>query len=219
MTTACEAVTGKLLDAKSLGYEDGAAIIVWDGCCELSAELLDGAVGIILPEFLDHDKKCFAAHLAEFCHLPAICLSCSPPLMGCSSHYDIAILAPMQGKLFVNPDIETVISYLYSRPHGIKKKLSVLSIDTAIPEGCDGIVIGKEIEYFNNEESTYEYLCEIADKNTGVKLVAQIPLSENTEIFLARGGVGALFPALHRSKNVRKSHRMYFSYSIRILSS
>ncbi len=195
VTTVSEAVTGRLLAAKSLSSKkaDGAAILIWDGCCELSADLLDGAVGMILPDFLDSDKKRFAAHLAEFCHLPAISLSCPLPLKDSSSRYDIAILAPIQGKLFVNPDIETVSSYLYSHPHGIKKRISVLSTDSDAPEGYDGLVLGKELERFNDEESAYEYFCEIADKNTGVKLVSEIPLGENCDIFSAR--ISALYRA------------------------
>lgn len=195
LTTARDAVTGRLLTVKSLCLKkiDGATILIWDGSCELSAEMLDGAVGIVLPELLDSDKKRFAAHIAEFCHLPAICLSCAPPLEDIPSHRDIAILAPQQGKLFVDPDIETVRSYLYSHPHGIKKKLSVLSTDTDAPLGCDGIVIGKALEHLGDEESIYEYLCEIADKNTGVKLVAEIPLGENADIFSSR--LSALYRA------------------------
>ena len=194
-TTARDTVTGKLLTAKSLYSKkaDGAAILIWDGECELSTELLDGAVGIVLPECLGSDKKRFAAHLAEFCHLPAICLSCPPPIEDAPSHHKIAILAPMQGKLFVDPDIETVSSYLCSHPHCINKRLSVLSTDAPAPEGCDGIVIGKALERHNDEESAYECLCEIADKNTGVKLLTEIPLGENTDIFSSR--VSALYRA------------------------
>lgn len=195
LTTARDAVTGKLLTAKSLYSKksDGAAILIWDGNCELSIDLLDSSVGIVLPEFLDPDKKRFAAHLAEFCHLPAICLSSTPLFGENASHYDIAILAPIQGKLFVNPDIETVSSYLCSQPHGASKRLSVLTTDSNTWDPCDGVVIGKNLERFNDEESAYEYLCEIADKNTGVKLVTEIPFGESYDVFSAR--VSALYRA------------------------
>ena len=101
VNTVSDAVTGRLLAAKGLNSKkaDGATILIWDGCCELSTEMLDGAVGIVLPEILDSEKKRLAAHLAEFCHLPAICLSCPLPLADNPSHYDIAILAPIQEKL------------------------------------------------------------------------------------------------------------------------
>lgn len=195
VSTARDAVTGKLLDSKSLSSKkaDAAAIIIWDGNSNLCAELLDGAVGIVLPEFLTPEQRHFAAQLAEFCHLPAIYLSC--PLLPASapSHCDVAILSPVEGKLFVNPDVETVRSFLCSLPHGIKKKLSVLSTAEPAPEGCDGLVIGKELERFTDEESAYEYLCEIADKHTGIKLVASIPFGENTEVFSSR--VKALYRA------------------------
>jgi len=65
VSTARDAVTGKLLDSKSLSSKkaDAAAIIIWDGNCDLCAELLDGAVGIVLLEFLTPEHRHFAALL------------------------------------------------------------------------------------------------------------------------------------------------------------
>ncbi|MBE6707508.1 MAG: hypothetical protein E7577_07720 [Ruminococcaceae bacterium] len=194
MTSALNTVAGHLLNARTLAshYADGAAILIWDGSYELDEELLSGAVGMILPSFLDPDKRRLASSLAEFCHLPTLCISPSFSGADFCEHSSIAILAPSEGKLFVNPDIEAITSYLYYRPYIIRKKLSVLSMQAPSPEGCDGIVI-QENERLVDEETAYEYFCEIADQNTGVKLVAKIPFSESKDLFKAR--IRALYRA------------------------
>ena len=194
MTSALDSVTGRLLNVRFLSshYANGAAILIWDGSCELNAEILGSAVGMVLPDFLDSEKTRVALSLAELCHLPTLRISAS--LLGVDScaPTDIAILAPAEGKLFVNPDVEAISGYLYSHPRAARKKPSILSTQVPSPEGCDGLVI-QESEHIADEESAYEYFCEIADKNTGVKLVTEISLGESKEIFEAQ--VRALYRA------------------------
>ena len=194
MTTACEAVTGKLLAAKGLLVppSDGATILVWYGDCELSAELLSGAVGLVFPDCIDESQSRSVSHLAELCRIPTLRVGDPVSFARSAPLCEVAILVPTQGKLFVNPDVETVRAYLCTHPRSIKKRISVLSTARSI-EGADGVFAEISPSLFETEDSAYDYFCELADENTGAKIAVSIPFESNSERFSAT--VAALYRA------------------------
>ncbi|MBE6577496.1 MAG: hypothetical protein E7653_05100 [Ruminococcaceae bacterium] len=165
-----EAVTGRLCQSGKPVSRDTAQILLWNGKDELSEAMLSSAVGVVFPNDLGESAIEKASRLAEFCRLPALGVNFSPALANDS----IAILDSAHSKLYVNPDLETINCYFGAHTRQAKRNTNTLletsgTVRVADTTHC-GLVAGRTHEL--DEQKYYEYLCELADTNTGAELVA-----------------------------------------------
>ena len=177
--TVPDAVTGRMCQADKVTHEpsDSARILIWNGECDLMDAALSTAVGVVFPNGLSDSKLKSALRVAEFCRLPALRVNCTHERLSQDSQKKIAILDTAGGKLFVNPDLETINSYL-GRKKAKKARnvcfLSEYSVN-APSKYCDtqldGTVIRIECSQRECEEQLYEMLCDVADTHTGMQIV------------------------------------------------
>ena len=185
---ATETVTGRLWNA---GRGDGALtecakIVFWNGESELTDTLLRTAVGVVFPSTLEDEKASYAARLAEFCRLPALCID-KGAIEGDGVYERIAILDARHGKLYVNPDLEVINAYFDTATRKKPRNIcGVLEGDALGVEGADALFVGSSFPHTATESEAYEFFCDIADKNTGVSLVACADLSYGIDSFISR---------------------------------
>lgn len=174
LVRAHERVAGRLCFAKN-GYAptetEGTKIVFWDGECDLSEAFLRFAVGMVLPDCAEHSAKEKASRLG----IPVLTVGNTADISDGSGKHLIAVLDTAVAKLYIDPDIETVRTLLCEkmrRENAEIPKLAVCSNELmCVPHGFDGLV-GKTLN--GSEESAYEYLCELADRNTGSRIVAAL---------------------------------------------
>lgn len=185
---AADTVTGRLLCADGTygGRERGAKILIWDGRTEIGDTVIENAVGIVLPDGADGYD---AQRLARLYRVPTLALPCSFSELGEHVSDKIGILDSSRGKLYVNPDLETICALFGERRkrHGTGiSRLAVCDGICAVPEGFEGLVVGYGLPDGTGEEAAYEYFCDIADKNTGAKIVASVPMGDGGAAFVSR---------------------------------
>ncbi|MBQ9112036.1 MAG: hypothetical protein IJY08_00470 [Clostridia bacterium] len=183
--SSADAVTGRLW---RIGKGDGvssdmAKILLWDGSAELSDALLRTAVGVVFPMGISDDELKRASRLAEFRRLPAIRINCGLDGILGDACEKIAILDSERKKLYINPDLETINSFFGVKARKPPKNISVLSeySDAPLPDGFDGLIVGKALPTLAGEDEAYEYFCDIADKNMGLSIVATADLGSDDE--------------------------------------
>ncbi len=177
-----EAVTGKLCSSAKTGSSDTARILLWNGKDELSEALLSSAVGVVFPNDISENAKNTASRLAHFCRLPALGVTFPAEL----SSDSIAILDSSHAKLFVNPDLETINNYFGAHTRDKKPSIRYMLETSTAASVADTPYSGlvARAHHSLNEQKYYEYLCELADTNTGAELVACADASD-TERFVA----------------------------------
>ena len=174
ITSASATVTGRLCHAQRLDLvTDSARILLWDGIFELSERLLRSSVGVICMPDIDSEGLIALKRIADICHVPAIELECS--LCNSDMTNKIAIIDVAMQRVYVDPDIETINRYFGSKHQNKSKDISVLVNDDKSTSECDGIVINECDIAGKHEETIYELLCDMADKNTGARIVVKVP--------------------------------------------
>lgn len=164
-----ERVTGRLRRVGETGAQrsDTAKILLWDGASDITEMLNETAVGIVIVSSDGRDVK-----LPEdmLCKLPVFRLSEQQNETELLLEDKIAILDCQRQKLCVDPDIDVIKSYFERIAALPESKTAWLCTDShTVVDGCDGIVVRVD----GDEESVYDFLCDIADRNTGVRIVAQ----------------------------------------------
>ncbi len=206
---ASDAVTGRMCHAGRAAYEtsDSARILIWDGECELTDAALRTAVGVVFPKGLPDSKLKSALRVAEFCRLPALRVNCTPECLSQDAQKKIAILDTAGGKLFVNPDLETINSYLSRKKSKKARNVCFLSeydgnARSVYTDGqLDGVVVRTECTRRDCEEELYEKLCDVADTHTGMQIVGWASFSGRESFSCAvravyRAGVWGRFSLL-----------------------
>lgn len=194
-------VTGRILraDGACEVLENGAKIVVWDGQSEIGETVMKSTVGIVLPEGADITA---AQRLACLYRVPTLSLPLSFSEIGERVADKIAILDAEREKLYVNPDLETICSMFGDRHKEVEVSISRLAVSETTPEGFDGVVVTDNLGAEAGEEEIYEYFCDIADRNTGAKIVASVPMHDGEAAFLShvravyRAGVWGRFSIL-----------------------
>ena len=159
-------VTGRLWRADSVDTDtsDMAKILVWDGISSLRTTLDSTTVGIVALTDTQSIPKCL------FDGLPILCLSDCDKNTEILPTGKIAILDCQRGRLCINPDIDVIRSYFEEVSLGANNKTPWICTDSETSvAGCDGI----RIKVFGSEDEVYELLCDVADKNTGARIIAQ----------------------------------------------
>ena len=182
--SSADVVTGRLW---TMGRDEGetsdvAKILLWTNETDMSDRLLRSAVGIVFPDGISEEELRRASRSAEFRHLPAIRLNCPSDSILTALNERIAILDSGHKRLYVDPDLETINSFFGARAKKVPRELSILSevCHFPLPDGCDGLVVGQQLSADTSEDEAYEYFCEIADKNTGMSIVAVAEFSHNS---------------------------------------
>lgn len=192
--SSCDVVTGRLWAMGKDGRDtsDVAKILVWTTEGDMSDPLLRSAVGIVFPMEVSDEELKRASRSAEFRKLPAIRLSCSCNSILADLNQPIAILDSGHQRLYVDPDLETINCFFGTRCRRSQREISILSeySPSHSADGCDGLVVSGGISKDMGEDEMYEYLCDIADKNTGMSIVATADLrdgaAEQTDRFVSR---------------------------------
>lgn len=202
-----DTVTGRLsfADCVHEGRQIGAKILIWDGQSEIGESIMENAVGIVIPEGVDVHA---AQKLASLYRIPTLTLPNTFSELGERVSNKIAILDPTKEKLYVNPDLETVCSLLGEKRKetGISR-LAVCDGVCTVPEGFDGLVVKLARSFEMTEEEMYDDLCDIADRNTGARIVAVVTMDEREDTFAShvravyRAGVWGRFSLLCRGVN------------------
>ena len=160
-------VTGRLLRVGDRldKLSDSARIVIWDGLGELGAEMVSAAVGIVIlgaPKdgiFTDTDGY----------GLPVIRITEDAYKLTEELLDEIAILDCVRQRLYVDPDIEVINSYVGELAALPAKRLPWIRTDgDKVSGSCDGIMV----DVADDEDGAYELLCEMADKNTGERIIA-----------------------------------------------
>ena len=200
ITPSSDAVTGKLCQAgANQASPNTANIIFWDGVCELNENVLGSAVGVVCPPNLNAEKISSVKQLAELYGVPAIKLDTS--MKETEAPSKIAILDASEQRIYVNPDLETISKYFSSRRAQKSDEASILVCDACDASGCDGIVVDTKSLEATDEQEIYELLCDVADKNTGVKIAVRVSLGTDTDTLpyvraVYRSGVWGRFSLL-----------------------
>ncbi len=179
-----EAVTGRLwrLDGSVRPQKNCAKILIWNGECELTDELLDGTVGMIISDCPTETLQKRARRAAKLCRLPSMEINVALP------DNTVAILDTSCEKLFINPDLETISAY-FGESVKRKKRRASLILDgrtPSLPYGFEGVSIGAELSTDADEQQAYEYLCEISDRYMGIPITVEADASADTEKFEER---------------------------------
>lgn len=191
LSKAMEAVTGRMYRAEQAerAPSNSAAIVFWSGEHELDDVALRNAVGLLIPSTLDGERLKHAVRLAEFRHIPTLGLS-----QGLSDDAftaaKIAILDAYTQKLYVNPDLETVTCFFKASTRRKANSVSLIvklpqSADE-LPHGCNGVLVGTELDGAMCETEAYEHFCDVAERFTGAQLVAVADLSSGNDCFISR---------------------------------
>lgn len=174
LVRAHERVTGRLCFAVSGNVPtdtEGTKIVFWDGVCNFPEALLRFAVGMVLPDCAEHTAKEKASRLG----IPVLTVENISDIFGECGKHRVAVLDTSISRLYIDPDIETVSRLLYEKRRHENAEISKLAVCSEdlmrVPQGFDGLV-GKPLG--GSEESAYEYLCELADRNTGSRIVAAL---------------------------------------------
>lgn len=164
-----ERVTGRLRWSGDIVTDrsDTAKILLWDGISDITEMLNETAVGIVIVGVDDREVKLPDGML---CRLPVFMLSEYQNEVEHILSDKIAILDCHRQKLCVDPDIEVIKSYFGRLSALPESKTPWLCTDShTVVDGCDGIVVRVD----GDEEEVYDFLCDIADRNTGARIVAQ----------------------------------------------
>ena len=159
-----ERVTGRLRRVAEMRADRSreAKILLWDGASDISEALNDTAVGVVVM-----GAEC---RLAGGCGLPIFRLAddmCDTELLLADK---IAILDCQRQKLCVDPDIDVIKRYFGRLAALPESKIPWICTDSYdIAGGCDGVLVRVR----GDEEEVYDLLCNIADRNTGARIVAQ----------------------------------------------
>lgn len=190
-----QAVTGKLCCAGNIAAKiNCAAIVIWNGSCEIDEDIMYTAVALLIPSFIEQEKLNYAKKIADFYRIPVMKINTDvfKPLIDTAEK--IAILDPQAQKLFINPNLETINRY-FSKGAVNKSPAPTVLISCPqsayrTPKECDGIVIS--LTPSHNESHLYDELCSIADANTGKRMVVDIALEDDDKFITS---VRALYRA------------------------
>lgn len=165
-------VTGRLwrADSAEIDTSDMAKILVWDGNSSLRTTLDGATVGIVALTGVEHVSKEF------LCDLPTICLSDCDKNTESLPMGKIAILDCHRGRLCIDPNVDAIKNYFQSADVIKKYKAPWICTDSTLSvTDCDGI----RVSVFGNEDDVYEFLCDVADKNTGARIIAQTEFGDS----------------------------------------
>ena len=164
-------VTGRLwrADREQKDNSDVAKILVWDGISKLRMPPDETAVGIVMLR----EAEGVPREASE--EIPTLCLyDCEEAAEELLSD-KIAILDCQRGRLCVDPDVDVIRGYFEGISVGAAKKLLWICTDgTVTVDGSDGV----RIKVVGDEDEAYELLCDVADKNTGARIIAEIEYGE-----------------------------------------
>ncbi|MBR4014452.1 MAG: hypothetical protein IKJ00_09210 [Clostridia bacterium] len=203
-----EAVTGKLCRVDSAASDHGncAKIILWDGKSALGDALLYAAVGVVVASEANASTQRYVKKIAEFYRIPAIKINRDMQELEARGNNRIVILDPQSQKLFIEPDLETINNYFGARPRKAPcSPTLLLRCHARLPDASGefgGIVVSAARGGRYDEENIYEHLCDIADRNTGTKIIATLSLGSNDSEFISavravyRASVWGRFPLL-----------------------
>lgn len=193
-----EIVTGRICYANDVGTETVgcASIVLWNGVERISEGVMRSAVGLVAPS----EYAWRACAIALPYSVPVMCVNASPDgtfdLRG-----SVAILDTVKQRLYVDPDVDRISALLEkdkAREHTRIPRLAVIGESGDIG-GFDGAVTecgGKDAD------GEYKRLCELADTNTGVRIVAEVRFDGGTADFcrhvtnVFRAGVWGRFSLL-----------------------
>lgn len=163
-----EIVTGRICDADTLvgiSTSGGANIVLWDGVERVSESVMKSAVGLVAPS--EYAWRACAVALPYT--VPVMCVNISPD--GFDSLYgSVAILDTAKQRLYVDPDIEKISSMLKNEAREqVRIPRFAFVNGAALESGFDGAVVECCCE---NSDEEYKMLCDVADANTGMRIVA-----------------------------------------------
>ncbi len=179
-----EPVTGRLRSAGKYACEvtSAATILLWDGKEKIDEALLTDAVGVVFSSGLDGESRRRITLLSRFCRMPALCVCGEDVEQLDRGGARVAILDPVQQRLYVDPDLETISCYFSARPrYGNRSPDLLLRGGWRTDTVCDGFVVGDELSEDADEDAAYDFFCEVADRNTGARLVATVPCGTDGE--------------------------------------
>ncbi len=196
-----EAVTGRLCTASGRMAEacafDDAKILVTDGESKISEIMLKNAVGVVLT---NPKSICLTS---DIYNLPVLLIQTDD--INLDIEGKIAILDGKAQKIYINPNIEAISKVLNRSRESERTAPTRIFLyggdkSTCVPDGFDGLAVWQES--FSDEGTAYEYFCDIADKNTGIRLISKIQDSGDESIFISqiravyRAGVWGRFSIL-----------------------
>ncbi|MBO7310899.1 MAG: hypothetical protein J6U86_05845 [Clostridia bacterium] len=199
-----EVVAGRMALARSCGENDlhsseGAKIILWNGEGELLSELPYSAVGVVLTCRSEEFKS-----MGRLGGMPVLAVDDACACEG--SVGSIAILDTKRQRLYVNPDFETVSGLLVTQKKDKSMGAKYIyvsrgSADFCATNGFDGVAVGDGCTDAGVE---YEHLCDIADVNTGNRIIAFVGTDIEESLLISRiksvyrAGVWGRFSLLFR---------------------
>ena len=158
-------VTGRLwrADGAQRAASDMAKILVWDGMSSICPPSDGTAVGVVVTA----GAECVPD--GSFGELPVLCLYEDAQTAQELLLDKIAILDCQRGRLCVDPDIDVIKSYFEKVSLNEEDKTPWICTDSTSAAGCDGVMV----RVGGGEDDVYEALCDVADKNTGARIIAQ----------------------------------------------
>lgn len=180
LCSTTKAATGRLC-RDSGAAELGAHILLVGESSVLGDDLILALSGLVFEGEVRGESALRAQKLAELYRIPTLRLSLRAEISA-DSDGKVAILDPERGKLYVDPSIEIINAYFESSAPRPERPPQVLLLGDRpeAPLGGEfcGVVIGKEKLAGLGENAMYEYLCDVSDRHTGIRIAVELEFDD-----------------------------------------